>query len=248
MSSSQVAIVTGGARGIGRAISIALAKRGVHVVVNYKNSHEAAAALVEEIARAGGSASMIRADVAELAEVRAMVREVRRAHGRLDVLVNNAGVLLEGLFSLVDLEAFWGVLRTNLGGVANCCKCASPLLGKGRSGRIVNIASIAGMHATLGLSAYATSKAAVITLSGVLARELAPQGISVNVVAPGLVDTDMPASMKKAEARERSIASQPVARIGTPEEVAAVVAFLSLDAPSYLTGEVIRVDGGALIG
>jgi 3-oxoacyl-[acyl-carrier protein] reductase len=239
----RVALVTGGARGIGRAISLDLARRGFRVVINVQKSEALAEALAEEIRAAGGVATPVRADVADAAAVRAMFQAVTREHGRLDVLVNNAGVLAGGLFALTRPEDFWSVLAVNLGGVVHCCKHAIPLLARERRGRIVNIASISGILCNAGVSAYATSKAAVIALSKVLARELAPAGVMVNVVAPGLVDTDMTRGR-----RARSVELQPVARLGTPEEVARVVGFLADEAPAYLTGEVIRVDGGAAIG
>jgi len=241
-SETPTALVTGASRGIGREIARALAARGLHVIVNYKQSADAAHALCDEI-----DGTPFQADVADPSAVRAMVGAVRKQRGRLDVLVNNAGVLFEGVFFMTPLDRFWDLMHVNLGGVANTCRAAIPLMARHKRGRIVNIASIAAMHATEGLSAYAASKAAVIALSNVLARELAPSGITVNAVAPGLVETDMPESMIDAGARERAIALQPVQRMGSPEEVAEVVAWLAVDAPSYLTGEVIRVDGGALI-
>lgn len=242
---ARVALVTGGSRGIGRAVCRALAARGVAVAIHYNRSEDAARELAAEL---GPTSSVHAADVADEAAVRAMFAALRERHGQLDIVVNAAGVLHEGLFFFTDSARFWDVMRVNLGGVMHCCRAAIPLLGRRKRGRIVNIASIAGMHHTAGLSAYASSKAAVIALGGVLARELAGVGVRVNTVAPGLVGTDMTEGMQKPEARERALASQPVARIGTPEEVASVVAYLALDAPDYMTGEVLRVDGGAMIG
>ncbi|MBK9260249.1 MAG: 3-oxoacyl-ACP reductase FabG [Polyangiaceae bacterium] len=243
IQSKRVALVTGGARGIGRAISLELAKNGFCVVVNYERSEQAAVDLLDEIVRSGGQAHMFRADVADWNAVSRMFQSITEDFGRLDVLVNNAGVLHESLFALTKLEDFWTILNTNLGGVVNCSKIAIPLLMRERKGRIINIASIAAMHCSVGLSAYATSKAAIIALSKVLARELAPSGVTVNVVAPGLVDTEMARNRRNGTVR-----SQPIPRMGTPEEIAAVVTFLATEAPAYLTGEVIKVDGGAAIG
>ena len=244
----EVALVTGGSRGIGRAVCVALADRGLHVVINYHRSEAAALALAAELRARGRTVTALQADVAEPAAVKAMMSVIRRDIGRLDVLVNSAGVLHEGLFLFTEVERFWEVMRVNLGGVVNCCRAAIPLLGKRRRGRIVNVASIAAMHATAGLSAYASSKAGVLALTGVLARELAGSGVRVNAVAPGLIETDMVEHMSSAATRERSLHAQPIPRIGRADEVAGLVAYLALDAPDYLTGEVIRVDGGAMIG
>jgi len=246
--SRPVALITGGARGIGRTISLNLAQRGFLVVVNHDQSVDAAASLVEEIGALGGVARAMRANVADSDAVTAMFQRLRAEVGQLDVLVNNAGVLHEGIFALTKLDDFWAVLNTNLGGVVNCSKNAIPLLVSKRKGRIINIASIAALHCNVGLSAYATSKAAIIALSKVLARELASSGVSVNVVAPGLVDTDMARNRRAAGQRGGAVVQQPIPRMGTTEEIASVVAFLATDAPPYLTGEVIRVDGGAAIG
>lgn len=241
-----VALVTGGSRGIGRAVALALAERGLHVVVNYRSGEADAAALAAELQAAGRAVTLARADVADPAAVAAMMAMIRRDLGGLDVLVNSAGVLHEGLFLFTPIDRFWEVMRVNLGGVVHCCRAAAPMLARRRCGRIINVASIAAMHATAGLSAYASSKAAVLALTGVLARELAGS-VSVNAVAPGLVETDMTAHMD-APARERSLGAQPLRRLGRAEEVASVVAYLATEAPAYLTGEVIRVDGGAMIG
>lgn len=244
----RVALVTGGSRGIGRAIVVALARRGLTVVINYRSDQAAAESLRAELAEAGHTITLARADVSDRGEVKAMFKALRRDHGRLDVLINCAGVLHEGLFMFTPADRFWEVLRTNLGGVEACCRAAIPSLSRRRDGRIVNIASIAAIHATAGLSAYAASKAAVIALSQVLARELAGIGVRVNVVAPGLVETDMTAGMVDETARERALSQQPIPRIGRPEEVANLVTYLALDAPDYMTGTVQRIDGGAMIG
>lgn len=246
-SARALALVTGGSRGIGRAIALALAGRGLHVAINYNRDESAAQAVLDAIVAAGGEGSLWQANVADPSAVKAMIGSLRRTHARLDVLVNNAGILHEGLFSFTPHDTFWSVMQVNLGGVENTCRYAIPLLSKHKAGRIINVASIAAMHATAGLSAYAASKAAVIALSKVLARELAGSGVVVNVVAPGLVETDMTGALAHPEVHARSLAMQPVARMGRPEEIAKVVEFLACDAPTYLTGEVVRVDGGSLI-
>ena len=245
--STKVALVTGASRGIGRAIAQRLASREFHVVLNYRANEEAANSLAQELREAGHACTPWQADVSERDAVKQMMSGIRRELGRLDVLVNNAGMLHEGLFFMTKPDTFWRVLEVNLGGVANCSRAAIPLLGRHKAGRIINIASIAAMHGSAGLSAYAASKGAVLSLSKVLARELGRMGVSVNVVAPGLVESDMTDALAKPEARAHSLELQPVPRIGQPDEVARVVEFLACDAPEYLTGEVIRVDGGSMI-
>jgi len=245
---SRVALVTGGSGGIGREICKDLALAGFTVVINYATNKEAATQVLRDIDGLGQLAMLAECDVTDLSDVRNMFKMIAEKFGRLDVLVNNAGIVHENLFSLTKLEDFWNVVTVNLGGVLHCCKCAIPLMVRRRQGRIINISSIASMHGTAGLSAYATSKAAINSLSNVLARELAPAGISVNVVAPGLIDTAMPAGMKSPAARQRAIELQPVARLGSPTEVASVVTYLADRAPQFLTGELIRIDGGAMIG
>ncbi|MEM6293110.1 MAG: 3-oxoacyl-ACP reductase family protein [Myxococcota bacterium] len=246
--SELVSLVTGASRGIGRAIALRLAARGHHVVVNFRSDEAAASQTLQAIVEAGGTGELAQADVSDRTQAKALVRAVKASKGRLDVLVNNAGVVHEELFFFTSVERFWEVMQTNLGGVVNVTKSAIPLLGKHKSGRVVNMASIAGLHGTTGLSAYATSKAAVIGLSKVLARELAASGVRVNVVAPGLVQSDMTDDLERPELHERALGKQPVPRMGTADEVAAVVEFLACDAPDYLTGNVVRVDGGSMIG
>lgn len=247
MNEERVALVTGGSRGIGRAISTALAERGCHVVINYQHNQAAAEDLLQQLHNAGKRASLARADVSDSARVVDMLRAVRAEHGRLDVLVNSAGILEERLVMFSKPERFWEIMQTNLGGTLNTCKAAASLLAKERSGRIVNLSSIAASHGTRGLAAYACSKAGVEALTKVLARELAASGVRVNAIAPGLIETEMTDAVRETELRKVNIERQPVTRIGRPEEVARLATFLALDAPDYMTGEVIRLDGGAAI-
>ncbi|HET9955751.1 MAG TPA: 3-oxoacyl-ACP reductase family protein [Polyangiaceae bacterium] len=246
-SPRKVALVTGASRGIGRAIARGLAQRGCHVVINYAQNQAAAQAVHEELNRAGYACSIARSDVSNWDAVQDLMRSIRGELGRLDILVNNAGVLEEKLFFFQSLERFWEVMRINLGGTANLCKAATPLLGARKAGRIVNLSSIAASHGTTGLSAYACSKAGIEALTKVLARELASSGIRVNAVAPGLIQTEMTESLRSASTKPEALRRQPVERLGRPEEVAELVSFLALDAPDYFTGEVLRLDGGAAI-
>lgn len=245
--STRIALVTGASRGIGRAIAEQLARRGLHVAINYRSNHDAAGELRAELEADGLACSLWPADVSDPAAAKQMLADIKREVGPVEVLVNNAGILHEGLFFFTKLDDFWDVMRVNLGGTVNCCRFAIPMLGRNKNGRIINMASIAAMHASVGLSAYAASKASVIALSKVLARELASMGVCVNVVAPGLVESDMTDSLADPEVHARSLALQPIARMGRPKEIADVVCFLACDAPAYLTGEVIRVDGGSMI-
>ncbi len=242
-----IALVTGASRGIGRAIAEQLARRGLHVAINYRSNHEAAREVEAKLRAEGLACSLWQADVSDPSATKQMMAAIKSQIGPIDVLVNNAGVLHEGLFFFTKLDQFWEVMHTNLGGTVNCCRYAVPMLGRKKAGRIINMASIAAMHGSVGLSAYASSKAAIVGLSKVLARELASSGVCVNVVAPGLVESDMTDSLADPQVHARSLALQPVARMGKPSEIADVVTFLACDAPAYLTGEVIRVDGGSMI-
>jgi NAD(P)-dependent dehydrogenase (short-subunit alcohol dehydrogenase family) len=237
-----VALVTGGSRGIGRAICVELAGRGFDVAVAYRTRAEEAAAVVRELLAMGAGAEAIQADVCSQEQVLALFQRIRKRWRRLAVLVNNAGVLYEELFALTPLDSFWQVMQTNLGGTVQCCRQALPMLAASRRGRIINLASLAALDGGEGLSAYAASKAAIIALSRVLSRELLRAGVAVNVVAPGLVDTDMTAQMNPA-AKERALARQPLGRMATPKEVASLVGYLALEAPPDLTGKVLRLDG-----
>jgi 3-oxoacyl-[acyl-carrier protein] reductase len=242
--SRQVALVTGGSRGIGRAICLELGRRGFDVAIVYRHRAEEAAAVAAELEALGVAAEALKADVARQEDVSALFRRVRARWRSLHVLVNNAGILHEEVFALTSVDTFWNVMQNNLGAAVQCCKQALPMLAASRRGRIINIASVAAMDCTQGLSAYAASKAALIALSRVLSRELARAGVAVNVVAPGLVDTDMTQNMNPA-ARERALARYPHGRMATPAEVASLVGYLAAEAPSHLTGAVLRIDGGA---
>jgi 3-oxoacyl-[acyl-carrier protein] reductase len=242
----KVAIVTGSSRGIGRAIALELARRGAKVVINYRHNEAAANELVEHIKAAGGEAIAAQADVSLLAEAKALIKAALDAFGRLDILVNNAGTTRDTLIVLMK-EADWDVvINTNLRGAFNCCKAAVRPMMKQRYGRIVNITSVAGLAGNPGQTNYSAAKAGLIGFTKSLAKEVGPRNITVNAVAPGYVPTDLTADLP-ADLVQKGLEMTPLGRMGTPEDVAYAVAFLISDEASYITGQVLSVDGGMVM-
>ncbi|NNE17577.1 MAG: 3-oxoacyl-[acyl-carrier-protein] reductase [Myxococcales bacterium] len=239
----KIAIVTGGSRGIGRATSIALAQAGAHVLVNYRSNEEAALETVRLIEEAGGGAELVAFDVADPDSVERTIKEALTRHGQIDILVNNAGISIDQLLlrvSAKDLETTWA---TNVNGAVYCAKaCIRPMMKK-RWGRIINLSSVVGESGNAGQAVYSSSKAALLGLTRSLAREYASRGITVNAVAPGFIETDMTADLPEA-ARQGIVDQTPLGRIGRPEEVAAAVVFLASEEAGYITGQVVRVNGG----
>ena len=242
----KCALVTGGSRGIGRAVCLELARQGARVAVNYAGNAAAAQETVEACRALGAEAFAIQADVAGAAESEAMVKEVLARFGRLDILVNNAGVTRDGLM-LTMKEADWdAVLDTNLKGAFHCMKAVYRPMMKQKYGRIVNLSSIVGLRGNAGQANYAASKAGLIGLTKSLAKELAARNVTVNAVAPGFIDTDMTAALPE-KAREAMLASIPMGRLGQAEDVARAVAFFAGDESAYVTGQVLCVDGGMAV-
>ncbi|HEV7214263.1 MAG TPA: 3-oxoacyl-[acyl-carrier-protein] reductase [Chloroflexota bacterium] len=241
----KVALVTGASRGIGRAIALRLAADGARVGVNYQRNAAAAEATADAIGAAGGNALLLPADIAERSAVEAMVAALVKSWGRLDILVNNAGITRDTLLLRLGEDDWDAVLNTNLRGAYLCAKASIRHMLRG-GGRIINVSSVVGQTGNAGQTNYAAAKAGLIGFTMALAREVASRKITVNAVAPGYITTDMTAQMKP-EHTERLLQMIPLARLGMPEEVADLVAFLVSEQAAYITGQTIRVDGGMVM-
>ena len=241
----KVAIVTGSSRGIGKAAALALASEGAKVVINYARSSGAADEVVAEIIDGGGDAIALQADVSQADQVDAMVKATMDKFGRIDVLVNNAGITRDTLLLRMKPEDWQAVIDLNLTGVFLCTRAISKIMLKQRSGRIINISSVAGLMGNPGQANYSAAKAGVIGFTKTIAKELAPRGVTANVVAPGFIATDMTEDLKNTEDILKFI---PLGRYGQPEEVAGLIRFLASDpAAAYITGQVMNVDGGMVM-
>lgn len=246
MLEGKVALVTGAAKGIGRAIALALAAEKATVVVNYNGSKERAEQVVEEIKALGADGVAYQCNVADTAAAADMIKEVIKTYGKLDILVNNAGITRDNLIMKMTEEDFDAVIDANLKGCFNTIKAVSRQMLKQRAGRIINITSVSGILGNAGQANYAASKAGIIGLTKTMARELASRGITVNAVAPGFVDTDMTQVLPE-NVREAATAQIPLGRFGKPEDIANMVAYLASEKASYITGQIISVDGGMAI-
>jgi len=244
--SGKVALVTGGSRGIGRAIALALAGAGAGVAITYRSADAEAAAVVAAIESAGGKAKSFKSDAADFAGAAQVVETVTAAFSRLDILVNNAGITKDGLLMRMSETDWDSVIATNLKSVFNFSKAAvRPMMGQ-RSGKIINVSSIAGVIGNPGQTNYAASKAGMIGFTKSLARELGSRNIQVNAIAPGFIDTDMTAALTP-EQKEKLEQNIPLRRTGKPEEIAGVARFLASPASDYMTGQVLCVDGGMVM-
>jgi 3-oxoacyl-[acyl-carrier protein] reductase len=239
----KIALVTGSSKGIGKSIALTLAKYGCNVAVNYAHDDSAAQSLVEEIRSLNRKAIAVKADVANANEVENMVDAVLKEFNTIDILVNNAGLHKDDFLVLMTNDSWHSVIETNLTGVFNCCKIVSKTMIGNRYGKIINVSSISGIIGLAGQTNYAAAKAGIIGFTKSLAKELAHFKVLVNAIAPGLVDTEMIKNIPEKNLKQM-LDNIPLKRLGKPEEIAEVVAFLASDVSSYITGEVITVSGG----
>ena len=243
MLQGKTALITGGSRGIGRAIALRMAREGANVAILYAGNEAAAQETVEAARALGAQAFCARADVGEYAQVESAIHAAKEALGPIHILVNNAGIARDKLIMRMSSEDFAAVVRVNLMGAFHTIRVLTPDFVRQRAGRIINIASVAGLMGNPGQANYASAKAGLIGLTKSVARELASRGVTCNAIAPGFIETDMTAAMSE-KAQEVAISSIPMKRMGRPQEIASLAVFLAGDGAGYLTGEVIRVDGG----
>ncbi|HEX7477854.1 MAG TPA: 3-oxoacyl-[acyl-carrier-protein] reductase [Polyangiales bacterium] len=242
----KVAVVTGGFRGLGRSMCVTLAKAGAHVVAADVAPEEVGQDTLKAVSEAGGKAELVRLDVTNGEQVDETLKEVAKRLGRLDILVNNAGIARDALLLRVSDEDIQKTFAVNVTGSINCARTAIRVMMRARTGRVVNLASVVAELGNPGQTVYSASKAALIGLTKTLSREYASRGITVNAVAPGFIDTDMTKNLPE-EAKKYMLQQIPLGRIGQPDDVAAAVMFLCSDEASYITGQVIRVNGGMYV-
>jgi 3-oxoacyl-[acyl-carrier protein] reductase len=239
----RVAIVTGGGRGIGRAIAVRLAEEGANLTVSYRSNDDAAEETAESVREAGAKCELFKGDVSSPADVEALLKRVSDAYGRVDILVNNAGITRDNLMMRMKEDEFDEVLRTNLKGTYLCTRAALRPMVRARWGRILNVSSVVGLVGNAGQANYAASKAGIIGLTKSVAREVAQRGITVNAVAPGYIETELTGSLPE-DVKAQIRGQVPMGRFGEAEEVAEIVAFLAGEGAGYVTGQTVAVDGG----
>jgi len=246
MLKNQVAVVTGAARGIGKAIAFALAAQGAIVIVNCSSSTEQAQEVVAKIQEDGGKAEVYQCDVADSVAVESFFADVIAKYGQIDILVNNAGITRDNLIIRMSEEDFDAVINTNLKGAFICSKQAVKAMIRKRSGRIINISSVSGIMGNAGQANYSAAKAGLIGMTKTVAREVASRGITVNAIAPGFISTDMTDKLSD-KVKDMVVGQIPLGSFGTPEDIADAVVFLASDKSRYITGQVLNVDGGMIM-
>lgn len=242
----KVAIVTGSSRGIGQAVAEVLAAQGAHVVINYVRGEDKARSVADAIIAAGGKADIAGFDVADSKAAEAEIAAIAKKHGRLDIMVANAGVAIDGLLLRIKDDDFDRIMAVNVRGAIACARGAIKPMMRARRGRVVLLSSVVGEMGNAGQTAYAASKAAVLGVTKTLAREYASRNITVNAVAPGFIDTDMTSDINE-QAKTKMLEGIPLGRTGTAAEVAAGIAFLCSDEASYITGQTLRINGGMYV-
>lgn len=246
MPSNKTAVVTGASRGIGKAIALMLSAQGVNVVLNYRNGAAAVEEVVKEIQQNGGSAIAVQGDVSSFQDAERLMKTAVDQFGSVDLLINNAGITKDTLLLRMSEEDFDTVIDVNLKGAFNCIKHVSTIMLKQRSGKIINISSVIGVVGNIGQSNYAAAKAGIIGFTKSCAKELASRGITVNAIAPGFIQTDMTDGLHE-KTKEAILSNIPLKKLGTPEDVAHMVCFLSSEGANYITGQVFHVDGGMVM-
>jgi 3-oxoacyl-[acyl-carrier protein] reductase len=240
---NKTAVVTGASRGIGKAVAIKLASLGANIVLNYRSSIKSVEEVLAEIKAMGSNAVAVQGDISNFAEAEKVIKAAVENFGSLDILINNAGITKDGLLARMKEEDFDIVIETNLKGAFNCIRHATPIMMKQRKGRIINMSSVVGVAGNAGQINYAASKAGVIGMTKSAAKELASRGITVNAIAPGFIQTDMTDALSD-KVKEELLSGIPLKRLGQAEEVAELAAFLATESASYITGQVININGG----